>query len=157
MIQIYLDCDGVLANFNKGAEKALGMNPKIFQELYGENAFWARLCNTPDFYKNLELMPDALDLYNSLAHLNPMILTGCPRNGWAQKQKQAWRSFWFPKVKMITCKSENKSDYCKKGDVLIDDWSKYRKKWEKKGGVFIKHLNANYSLLQLTSIYPELF
>ena len=29
--QIYIDCDGVLADFDKGAEKVLGMPPKVFE------------------------------------------------------------------------------------------------------------------------------
>jgi hypothetical protein len=41
MRQLYLDCDGVLADFDKGATAILGMKPKAFEKRHGLGRFWA--------------------------------------------------------------------------------------------------------------------
>lgn len=156
-MRLMLDCDGVLANFDAAAEEILGMPSRQYEEIHGSKALWATISAIPDFYTNLKLMPDAMDLYNAVKHLNPKILTGCPQGGWAEKQKQRWKSFWFPEIEMITCKSAEKSKYCEKGDILIDDWPKYANLWENAGGVFIHHISAGLSILKLKSLHPELF
>jgi hypothetical protein len=54
------------------------------------------------------------------------------------------------------CRSQDKARFCKPGDVLIDDWSRYRDKWEAAGGVFIHHASVTQSLAALWRTYPQL-
>ena len=61
MKQIYLDCDGVLADFDKGAEQVLGLPPGPFEKRHGLPAFWKKLARAPDFFANLEPLPDAFE------------------------------------------------------------------------------------------------
>jgi hypothetical protein len=63
--QIFLDCDGVLADFDKGAEDVLGMHPRVFEKRFNPGLFWKRLATTPDFFANLEPMADAFELYEA--------------------------------------------------------------------------------------------
>jgi len=137
MRQLYLDCDGVLADFDEGAELVFGMHPRKYEYLHGSKEFWRTLHETSEFYAELPLMLDARALYNACAHWNPIILTGCPQGGWAQAQKLRWRDRNFPGVNMITTLSKNKRDHAKPGDVLVDDMEKYRHLWEEMGGVFV--------------------
>jgi hypothetical protein len=58
----------------------------------------------------------------------------------------AWAKEHFPGTKMITCASRDKSRHMKPGDVLVDDYLKYRHLWEAAGGVFIHHTSAKASL-----------
>lgn len=149
MQQIFLDCDGVLADFDAGSEAVFGMHPRKYEDEYGTKQFWEILHAHPGFYENLPLMHDARHLYEAVAHLNPIILTGCPLGGWAQDQKLRWRNKHFPGVPMITTLSKDKRSHAKPGDFLIDDFLKYRHLWVEMGGVFIHHKSAVDSVREL--------
>ena len=69
MTKLFLDCDGVLADFDAGAQALLGMTLRHYEARHGRGAFWKRLANAPDFYVNLPEMPDARQLFDAVAHL----------------------------------------------------------------------------------------
>lgn len=154
--QIFLDCDGVLADFDTAAREFLGMCPRRYEDKYGSERFWRVLEDHGSFYRDLPLMVDARELYEGVKHLNPIILTGCPRGGWAEPQKRVWAHQHFPGVPMFTCRSADKSLYMRPGDVIIDDWPQHREAWLAKGGIWINHESAKWSLAELWTIYPEL-
>jgi hypothetical protein len=149
MRQLFLDCDGVLADFEAGATKVLGMRPREFEAAHGLSEFWRRLANAPDFYENLPLMPDAMALYSAVRHLKPVILTGCPRGRWAEAQKVRWAERHFPDMRIITCMAVDKRRHAKTGDILVDDTLKHRHRWKEAGGVFVYHTSAASSIRQL--------
>ncbi len=142
MPTIYLDCDGVLADFDRGAAQVLGMPPREYERRHGLKRFWAALAAAPDFFDTLELMPDAMELYEAVRAREPLILTGLPRGAWAEPQKRRWAARHFPGVKVITTSAALKREHCRPGDALVDDRDKYRALWEGAGGVFIHHRSA---------------
>ena len=149
MHTVYLDCDGVLADFDKRATEILGMPPRAFQRRFGLKRFWGRLASTPDFFAGLDLMPDAMTLYRAVAHLKPVILTGVPHGSWAEPQKRRWAARRFPGVEVITTRAALKREHCSPGDALVDDTDTHRHLWEAEGGVFIHHRNAAASIRAL--------
>jgi hypothetical protein len=156
MAKLFLDCDGVLADFDSGARKVLGgLSPEQFESRHSKREFWRRLANAPDFYATLPLLPDARLLFEAVEHLRPTILTGLPLGTWAAPQKVAWAERYFPRTPIITCMARDKYRYMDEGDVLIDDRSDHRDKWEDAGGVFIHHKNARASLDELARIFPS--
>ena len=154
MRQLYLDCDGVLADFDKGATAVLGLPPKAFEKRHGLGKFWQKLAQAPDFYFSLPLLPDAMQLFEAVKHLDPIILTGLPRGNWAADQKMRWAAEHFPGVRMITCMARDKRDHAREGDVLVDDMVKHRHLWEEAGGIFIHHRSAQESLEALSRLFP---
>lgn len=150
--QIYLDCDGVLADFDKGAEALLGMAPRQFERRHGLGPFWKRLAEAPGFFETLPLIPDALELYDGVKHRGPIILTGLPRGNWAEPQKRRWAERHFPGVPVITTAAALKREHCHPGDALVDDTDKYADLWEREGGVFIHHKTARRSLEHLAEL-----
>ena len=58
MIQVFLDCDGVLADFDTAATQLLGQHPRKVEEEIGSDAFWRRLEEVA-FFRDLPLMNDA--------------------------------------------------------------------------------------------------
>ena len=131
MRQLYLDCDGVLADFDKGATAVLGLPPRAFEKRHGLGKFWQKLATAPDFYFSLPLMDGAMELFEAVRHLDPVILTGLPRGNWAA----------------------NKRNHAKQGDVLVDDQDRHRHLWEEVGGVFIHHKNARQSIAELRQYF----
>ena len=144
-MKLYLDCDGVLADFDGFVIDKTGMTSSNFEKQYGARAFWKEMYDLKVF-ENLEPMGDAEHLVEETKHLNPTILTGIPMGDWAQPQKMRWRDKYFPGIPLICCLSKEKAGYCQPGDVLIDDTPKYRHLWIRAGGTFISHYDAKSSL-----------
>ena len=153
---VFLDCDGVLADFDRHGEDVFGDTPRQAEWRMGSSAFWAALEARGDFYRTMPLMPDAMRLYEGVKHLKPTILTGCPKGDWAEAQKVAWAAEHFPGVPIITCRSADKAAHAVAGDVLIDDRNQHRHHWIGMGGVFITHTDAETSLGALWAHYPQL-
>lgn len=155
MARLFLDCDGVLADFDSAAKSLLGMTPRQYEARHGRGAFWKRLASAPDFYARLPEMPDARHLFDAVAHLAPTILTGLPLGNWAAPQKVQWAAEHFPGVPIITCMARDKHRHMAAGDVLVDDRENHRAAYEAHGVIFIHHKNAEDSLRQLTEIFPS--
>jgi hypothetical protein len=148
MNQIFLDCDGVLADFDLAAEQLFLQNSRDAEAALGTKAFWGQISGCRSFYGDLPLLPDAMHLYEAVAHLSPIILTGCPAGGWAEPQKVEWAARHFPGVEIITCRSRDKSRFLRgRGDIL-----KYRNLWEEAGGIFIHHQSADQSIQHLAKL-----
>jgi len=147
--QIYLDCDGVLADFDKGAEAILGAPPRVFEKRHGAGQFWKRLANAPGFFEHLDPLPDAFELYDAVKAKGPIILTGLPHGRWAEPQKRRWAERHFPGVPVITTSAALKREHCHPGDVLVDDRTQHRHLWIEAGGVFIHHTSASASIAAL--------
>ncbi|MGE5599984.1 MAG: hypothetical protein ACM3X2_00425, partial [Pseudomonadota bacterium] len=105
---LFLDCDGVLADFDTGAKLLLGMSPKSFEARHGRGEFWKRLAKHGNFYGDLKQMPDAKRLFRAVKHLKPTILTGIPLGTWAAPQKERWAAKHFPDVPIITTLARQK-------------------------------------------------
>jgi hypothetical protein len=151
--QLFLDCDGVLADFDKGAAAALGMHPKAYEKRHGPGRFWAKLAKAPDFYFGLPLLDGATELFEAVKHLDPIILTGLPQGNWAADQKVRWAAKYFPGTRIITTLARDKRDHARKGDVLVDDQIRHAHLWEEAGGVFIHHRSVEETLHRLKGYF----
>lgn len=152
--QLYLDCDGVLADFDRGARDILGASPDQYAKSNGMGRFWQKLARAPDFYATLPLMPGAMRLFDSVRHLDPIILTGLPRGNWAADQKVRWAAEHFPDTRIITVMAVDKRNHCQAGDVLVDDTLKHRHLWEEAGGIFIHYRGVDQALDELADYFP---
>lgn len=153
--RLFLDADGVLADFDAGVKAMLGMSPRAFEAKHGRGAMWKRLANAKNFYGTLPEMPDAQLLFEGVKHLKPTILTGLPLGNWAAPQKVEWAAAHFPGVPIITCMARDKQKHMKPGDVLVDDRENHRAAYETAGVIFVHHKDAEDSLRQLAKIFPS--
>src|SRR4051794_1220299 len=153
--RLFLDADGVLADFDESARRLLGMSPKAFIAKHGRETFWKRLAKARNFYGSLPEMSDARLLFDAVKHLKPTILTGLPIGKWAAPQKVEWAADHFPGVPIITCMARDKHKHMHPGDVLVDDREKHRAAYEGAGVVFVHHKNAEDSLRERAKIFPS--
>lgn len=153
--QLFIDLDGVLADFDAYYEQQFGV--KLDRGLPNDpSGMWDNITGHGSFYASLPLMPDALELWEGAKrlHPNPIILTGCPYSvPDVERHKREWVARHIAADAMvITCKSKDKRLHGKPGDVLVDDWHKYRPLWEEMGGVFVLHTSAADSLAKVSKL-----
>lgn len=147
MARLFLDLDGVLADFDTGAGRILGTNDTYKWEwIHGTQKFWSALDAADEFFYNLPLMRDAMYLWDSVKHLNPTILTALPKRNAASvdQQKRAWVAENLGiDVPVITCLTSEKPSYCLPGDVLVDDRTVNADAWNMAMGTFVWHIDAH--------------
>lgn len=145
--QLFLDLDGVFADFDGFIQKEFGIENN--RENDERPDFWDIVRGYPGrLYFDMEPFPRASELFESLRQFAPIILTGCPWSiSTAAGDKREWvKKFIDPDVGVVCCKSRNKRLYAKPGDILLDDWNKYRDLWEGAGGRFILHRDVDESI-----------
>ena len=149
--------DGVLADFNK---EYLKYDPKKEDR----KRFRASVMDHKIF-ECLDLMPDAQELLNHVAHLHDInieILTSMgtydpTRGNEAQRQKQVWLNKHNIKYKanFVRSKSE-KSEYATPTSILIDDSPGCISPFIDKGGIGILHHKASETIRILDSTLLQL-
>lgn len=143
---LFLDLDGVLADFDRGVVAVTGQRP----ESLSAREMWRELSRHPDFFGTLEFMHDAQALWAFCAPHRPTILTGLPLGSWAPEQKRRWVARMLgADVPVIACMARDKARYASPGAVLVDDREKARDPWEAAGGTFILHTGAGPSIRAL--------
>ena len=149
--EIYVDMDGVLADFFGEWQKLIGkgwrdvkgksIEPAL-QAIRDKDDFWLSLPMTQNAKGLLNLIKDVKGSYNILS----APLAGDKK---AEPHKREWikknLSFFPPKNVIITA---NKQAYAKQSDgtpnILIDDFGSNMSKWEGAGGVGFKHKDHKF-------------
>lgn len=153
MLPLFVDLDGVLADFDAGVRLLTGRTPDEYTKRHGTPALWSLLARTPDFYTLLPPHPDGPHIWARVKRLQPTILTGCPLGEWAAPQKRAWvAKFLGSHVPVITCLSKNKHTYATSGAILIDDRVATGVAWSEAGGTFVHHTTLSSTLAQLDTL-----
>lgn len=142
---IFVDMDNVLADFDAGYEATFGIRASKLTD----NVDWAVV--RPSFFDSLPPMADYLELWARVERYNPTVLTGVPSElPQAIQNKRRWIDRHLGEhVPVIGCRSKHKSLYCRPGDLLIDDWERYRDLWLGAGGLWITHVSAAQTAREL--------
>ena len=147
MKTIYIDMDGVVADFDTYVEGVIGreIGWGTSQDLTDEE--WVKLASVDRLYYQLPLMPDATKLVAYVKSLSTRFyvgfLTDIPQRTTipsAQADKQAWVDKYFPGMRMdIGPYSRDKQKWCTPGDILIDDCPSNIVEWSVAGGIAMYH------------------
>lgn len=132
--------DGVLADFDLQYEIHFGVRPSK----QADDVDWVAVRRVKDFYLTIPPMADMHILWEYLRPHKPAILTGIPKSvEEAPDNKRSWvRRNLGADVRVHCCPSKEKFMYARPGDVLIDDWEKYKLLWTNVGGLWITHKSA---------------
>lgn len=160
MKNLFLDLDGVVADFERGIEAIFGENP-FKTKKFSAATTWRIIYKQDDFFANLPLMDDARYLLDAIYALEAKemvrlsILTGIPRGNWAVDQKKRWVAENLRlDIPVITCQSAAKPTYAgDENDILIDDRDDLIAGWRENGGTGIHHINARTTVEHLLSLF----
>lgn len=146
-MQLYVDMDGVLADFDTHHYTVFGIRASKL----ADNVDWKKVRAVDGFYRNMPPMADLSTLWARIEGYRPIVLTGVPHSvEEASENKRDWvRRHLGDHVQVICCRSSDKSMHMQPGDVLIDDWEKYRNLWIAKGGIWITHRSATETVAVL--------
>lgn len=156
---LYLDMDGVLADFERKATEIFGAGWS--DEVEKPN--WGKLAEYPHWYRELPPMVDALELYDGCCKFmgdknQVQILTALPNR--AKFARAAEDKIWWakhhisPNIRVHFGPHAQDKQYHKQhpDDILIDDKLLNIEQWIEKGGFGIHHIDAESSLYKLFSL-----
>ena len=160
MTTLYLDMDGVVADFDAYAYDVLGLPPS--GGIY-PNDKWSKLTENPRIYRDLKKTPEADDLVKLCKDVcvqfnyDLKFLTAVPKGNdvpWAFHDKVYWAREHFPTIPvMFGPFSKDKHIHCKPGDVLIDDRISNIEEWRAAGGFGIHHTDYNSTKTVLDELF----
>lgn len=137
---IYVDLDGVMADFDAAFPTLFGLDHRLL----ADDEMWRHINNHPSFFRDLPPMQGAVAFFHSIHHLNPVILTACPKSNYplAAMQKRQWVREHLSATCLVlpVLGGRHKPLFMHQpGDVLIDDFEANCDAWTAAGGVAIRH------------------
>ena len=147
MTTLYLDMDGVVADFDSAAAEFLGLDHvrdyvSAHYKITPEE--WTQLKTNPRFYRTLPKMKSADSLVDLARRCRDRLgwdlkfLTAVPKNHdmpWAYSDKVLWAQEHYPDIPvMFGPLSVDKQRHCSLGDLLIDDRVDNCERWRAAGG-----------------------
>ncbi len=149
--KIYLDMDGVIADFNKRYKELYKMEPKEAEDKKEFYKFFDGFIATKQF-ATLDLMPDAVLLLNYLSKLNiPTEILSSTSSEKRDADIRAQKLMWLQthnigfKVNLVPGK-RLKKDFSNANSILIDDTPVNIDQWRREGGVGILHTDTMTTL-----------
>lgn len=161
MNTLYLDMDGVVADFNEYAYRIHGFESEVE---YPDN-LWNQIAQNPRLYRDLKKTPYADDLveycrkFAKANNYNLYFLTAVPKSNrlhWAFYDKVEWARTYFSDVPVhFGPFSQDKHVHCKANDILIDDRISNITDWRNANGIGILHETFEKTINELRKISHE--
>jgi len=159
--KVYLDMDGVLADFDQRFKDISGMEPKEFENKYGKKAFWNLIDedNKISFWVGIKPMPGAAALVNAVKKYNYELLTSPS----SKKQSYLGKILWVrnhsdilggkPRINFKKAKEKHEvKPELSQTDILIDDREDTIDRWNTAGGTGIVYKNIGQVLNDLKKL-----
>lgn len=154
---VYVDMDGVLADFDGGFYKLTGMS----SDNVSDPELWAAIeaYGKGRFFSELQWMAGGKELWEYVTSnfLRVKILSALGKSDKIDRQtthgKTAWLRHNIPSLResdiILVENKHRKRHYSKPGDIIIDDTPVVIQEWDKKGGIGILHKTASESIGRL--------
>jgi len=160
--KVYLDMDGVLADFDQRFRDISGMEPRDFENKYGRKEFWNLIDeeNKIKFWVGIPVMDGAAALVNAVKDYDYELLTSPS----AKKQSYLGKILWvknhtgsvFPSKPRINFKRAKEKHEVKpqlsQTDILIDDREDTIGRWNAAGGTGIVYKSIGQVLNDLKKL-----
>lgn len=162
MRTLYLDMDGVVADFNAHAQTLLAPHAAPDENARWPDELWIKLKNDPRMYASLAKTPYAdqlVDYCTGECHRRGwrlLFLSAVPKNNdvpWAFCDKVAWARIRYPWIPVhFGPYSVDKHKHAKPGDILIDDRRSNIEQWRAADGIAIHHTDFDQTMVELKEI-----
>lgn len=147
--RLYLDLDGVMANFDGHYKTTFGTMPREFDT---DETMWEKIIATPKFFRNMSPFPGAQEFFRLIKSLDPIILTSCPHKErdyykTVAVEKREWVREHLSRDVLVLPMLHGDCKWLfmhQAGDILIDDWKVNIQHWKYNGGVGIKHIPHDF-------------
>jgi len=160
--KVYLDMDGVLADFDQRFRDISGMEPREYENKYGRKAFWDLIDeeNKIKFWVGIPVMDGAAALVDAVKDYDYELLTSPS----AKKQSYLGKILWvknhigsvFPSKPRINFKRAKEKHEVKsqlsQTDILIDDREDTIGRWNAAGGTGIVYKSIGQVLNDLKKL-----
>ena len=160
--KIYLDMDGVVADFDQRFQDLSGMGPREFESKYGKNEFWDFIDekHKVGFWVGIPPMEGAKQLVDYVSKHDYVMLTAPS----VKKQSRLGKNLWIrnhigdifsskPKVIFKPAKEKHKvKPSLSEKDILIDDKASTIDNWNAAGGTGILYQSAPQVISTLKKI-----
>jgi len=149
--KIYLDMDGVIADFNKRYKELYKIYPSEADDYKVFDGFFGKFIATREF-ATLDLMPDAMELINYLKNLNiPTEILSSTSSEKRDTEIRTQKLEWLKKHNIefhpiLVPGKRHKKDYSNANSLLIDDTAVNIDQWRREGGIGILHTNAHTTI-----------
>lgn len=154
--KVYLDMDGVIADFDQRFRSLADMEPKEFEEKYGKNAFWNFIDEEHKikFWVGIPVMDGAKALVDYVKPYDYEILSAPSM----KKQSRLGKILWvknhigdvFGEKPIINFKQAKEKHLVKpelsKFDILVDDRADTIDRWNAAGGTGILYTSAGQTI-----------
>jgi 5'-nucleotidase len=162
MSTIYVDMDGVVADFDGYVKSTFGFENKP-NVRFTQDEWEQIIAHNPRIYRTLSVLDNAEQIIQAVKDLaskhdyDIRFLTAVPKNndlGWAFWDKIEWIQEHFPGIPVwFGPHSTDKQHHHQSGDILIDDRLQNIEEWRGVGGQAILHKgDADDTIEQLKSL-----
>lgn len=151
--KIYLDLDGVLADWEKQFEEYSGMTCDEYESKFGkEKRYEFVLKNSPNFYSSMKWMPDGKLLYNFAKEFPSEILSHS-----TDEKSTIGKLNWLKNNQIelkpnLVSKREDKSKFANPKSILVDDRKDVIDSFNNAGGIGILHTNSIDTINKLKEV-----
>jgi hypothetical protein len=158
---IYQDMDGCIVDFDSRYEHFTGRSPQemdaYLMKQYGKEKakemFWEPVNELgPEFWAEMEWMPDGKYLWNYIKKYNPVVLSAPSRSKTSSQGKKMWMQKHLPGVELILKQAHEKHEYACPECIIIDDRKSTIDQWNSSGGIAIFHSNAQTTIEELKKL-----
>jgi len=170
MPTLYIDMDGVVADFNTAAQHLIQATDEQRQQADRVGRWptevWSQLLQHPRFYRDLPLMPGAVQLmaiahqFETLPGWRLRMLTAIPKGNDMPDcfhDKIDWMRRHWPDVRVCFGPySHDKQHHYRDGDILVDDRVSNCAEWRQRGGRAILVKDMTEAIRELDEIWVEL-
>ena len=160
MTTLYLDMDGVVADFDEYALRTHSI--PAMGGVYPPE-IWEKIAQNKRIYRELKKTSYADMLVETCRELAQskkwqlIFLTAVPKGNdvkWAFYDKMIWAQLLYPGIPVhFGPYSKDKYKHCSEGDILIDDRLSNINDWKNAGGVGIHHVNINTTMQEIAKLY----